>query len=324
MKTLRDIAGICEVSISTVSLVLNKPHKISKEVRDKVYKVIREVGYFKKKADRIQQIGLVFTWFKNYYFGEFYNEVLFGILEKASEIGFSTKIINNFDVEYAEICDVQGLILIGKIPNAYYKKAQKFKIPFINVGHPHPNFPDIPSVYFERTSDTKKIVEFIRSCGHRNIAVLNGETDPSDIISQEYLKAIEQTNPDYSEDLVFQTNYSEPQTVEIALNEIISHKPKITAVMCSNDMIAYNLYRAAKKYGTDIPNDISVTGYDFISSPSHLDLPPPKLTTVYGDRIHLGRQSVDLLFDQISGIKNKEKLIKLPGKVVIGDSVKRL
>ena len=79
MKTLQEIAKECNVSTSTVSLVLNKPYKISKGVREKVYDTIIRVGYFKEKGQNIRNMGVIFNNFYKDFFGDFYGEVTYGI-----------------------------------------------------------------------------------------------------------------------------------------------------------------------------------------------------------------------------------------------------
>ena len=94
--------------------------------------------------------------------------------------------------------------------------------------------------------------------------------------------------------------------------------------MCSNDLLAYQIYNCAEKYKIEIPKDISITGYDGLWAPRHLKLPQPRLTTVYTDRPTLGIKSVELLYAYIMNLPNKENLIKLTGQMVMGDSVLRI
>lgn len=325
MTTLQDIADKCGVSPSTVSLVLNKPNKISLPVRQKVYEAIVSEGYFKTNSDRIKQLGILCTNFKSYYFDTFYNEVLFGVLNKLAELKINARFLDGFDVEYSDIHDLQGLILIGKMPDHYLQKISKFKFPCVLAGHPSPKHPDLPTIYAERKEGTQQIVELLQSCGHQNIAVLTAEQDQGDIVLwQEFIETIEKGYPDFNEDHVFYADYNNTNTVEVAWNKIMSLKPKVTAVICGDDLLAYMAYKAAHKYEINIPNDISITGYDGLHFPAHIDTPEPKLTTVWMDRAKLGRQSVELLYSKLLNLPNLNKRIAIPGELRIGDSVKRV
>jgi len=324
MTTLKEIADKCDVSTSTVSLVLNKPYKISKDVRKKVYDSIIQMGYFKEKNQAIKQIGIVFDSFYKDFFGDFYSEVIYGILQKSSNLNFNIRILTDLNVDYYDIHDIQGLIFVGKTPNEFYEKVKQFRIPFINCGHPNYHHMEVPTAYLSRTLNTKNLVQFVMNCGHQNIAVIVGENDPKDIIRREFLDAIIEVKPDLDQSLIFEASYDEMQTVEIVWNKIMSHTPKITAVMCGNDLLAYYVYNCAKKYNIRIPDDISVTGFDGIHFPKFTNKPTPKLTTVYGNRIELGQRSIELIYSVLKGIPVEDKLILSHGNLVIGDSVSRI
>lgn len=324
MTTLKQIANQCNVSPSTVSLVLNKPHKISKDIRDKVYDVVIKMGYLKEHHHDLKQIGLVFNNFHKEFFGDFYSEVIYGILQKTAKLNANIRLFTDFDVDYYDIHDLQGLIFVGKTPDIYYEKAVKFKIPFVNCGHPNYRYPEVPTVYLSRTMNTINLVRFILNCGHKNIAYILGERDSKDIIRREFIDAIKENNPYFSPNQVFEANYDDIQTVEIVWNSIISSQPKITAVMCANDLLAYYLYTCARKYNYVIPEDISITGFDGIHFPRHIQEPSPSLTTVIGNRIDLGEKGLELLAGILQGTLPSEKLISLDGSLAIKNSVKRI
>jgi DNA-binding LacI/PurR family transcriptional regulator len=120
---------------------------------------------------------------------------------------------------------------------------------------------------------------------------------------------------------VFVADYEHLQTVDIVWSKILSSKPKYTAIMCVNDLIAYYVYELAERDHINIPEDISVTGFDGITFPRFVLPPQPSLTTAKGDRVYLGRKSVELLLD----LKPSElEHILLPSEIIVGKSVKRI
>ncbi|MFC1478655.1 LacI family DNA-binding transcriptional regulator [Candidatus Margulisiibacteriota bacterium] len=320
MSTLKDIAKKCGVSTAAVSLALNHPQKISREVREKIYAAIKETGYYKPK-DSINRIGVVFNGFRNFYSVEFYNEVIYGVLQKCADLKIDVRIMDHFDVEYSDIHDRQGFVFVGRVPDSFIANALKFKMPFVNAGHPSRSFPDIPCVYYERAEYTKVLVEFLLNCGHKNIALL---TSGNEIIDEEVLTTFAKVNPYFKEEFVFEADVYQIDTAEVILNKLLSFAPKITAVMCTTDLVAYLLYMLADKYKIKIPEDISVTGYDGITLPRFLPNPQPRLATVCTDPAEVGRQSVELLYSMALNLPVESEIIKLSGVFRPGNSVSRI
>lgn len=321
MATLKDIAAACNVSIAAVSTAINHPHKISSAVRQKILNKAQELNYFVDKVLKIQKILLVFDNYKNHFYGEYYNDVIFGITQRLSEQNLNFRILSDFKLDYADIYDYSGIIFVGKTPDAFLELAAKYKIPHVLAGHPNPNFP-VPVVYQDSANGLKQLLEFVKSCGHKNIAVLNGETNKNDIIWSEFSQTI--STAFIQKNLTFyQADYSMVQSVQISFTKILQNKKK-TLILCTNDLLAYYVYRVARKYNMRIPTDISVAGFDGILIPRFIDEPRPHLTTVVADRSELGRRSVDLLLQLLKEPKKTNILNHLPMQIRIGDSVRRL
>lgn len=322
MTKLKNIAEKCGVSISTVSTAINHPHKISPQVREKILDEIKRTGY-KIKKDKIKKIGLICNHFENYYFGDFYNEVIFGIMQEAMNQQIDIRILESPITDHSLIHEVNGVIFIGRSYKEDIEKIRKFNIPLVLAGHPNSETPNLPTIYFNRVQNTELLTTFLQNCGHSNIGVIYGETDPNDVIGNEFLDTIKKNLPDIKEDNIFKVNIHEIQTVEITWNKILSKIPKITALMCFSDLIAYYIYKCAQKYNVSIPEDISITGYDGLNIPRYLCTPNPSLTTVYCEKKELGIRSVNYLCKLIMN-ETKEKTIQLHGNLVIGDSICRI
>lgn len=323
MNTLKEIADKLNISVSTVSLAINKPHKISTEVRQKIYDVINEHGYKKTDKVNVENIGIVMSSISKYFGNEYYNEVLEGAFSAISQHKLNLKVFQDLKVDYSNIYGLQGMILLGKTDNDTYSKIQHYKLPAVSCGHPHPDYTNVTSIYHERTASTKLILDFLLSCGHENIAVIIGD-DPKDSIQKEFLDTIEQNNPHFKPELVFQADYENIQTVEILFNRITTLTPKITAIMCVNDLIAYYIYNYAEKYRIKIPDQISVTGFDGITIPRYLKKPEPALTTIISDRRQLGSQAVELLIQRVKNTGSTGTKVLIPGYLSIGSSVGRI
>ena len=328
MSTLKEIADLCNVSVSTVSLVLNKPEKISKDVRNQVFSTVIRLGYLVDRKVALKQVGVVFPNFYNDYFGDFYSTVIFGILKRAGELNVNLQIIPDLNRDFCDTHDLQGYILVGKTPDMVYEKAKQYKIPTVTCGHPNYRFRDDFYIYFSRFKNTISLMEHLVNKGHRHIAVLVGATDPLDIINQEFLSAIDEVLPNTTRHHIFYADYNDKSTVEIALSKITKSRKGYTALICGNDLLAYYVYQVANNHNLSIPADLSVTGYDGILFPRFVSEPSPRLTTVDCDCIDLGKRSLDLLADIIHCEKMKHpspsRSVLLEGKLRIGESVHRI
>ncbi|MDR1997132.1 MAG: LacI family transcriptional regulator [Candidatus Margulisbacteria bacterium] len=321
MATLKDIAQACNVSVSAVCTAINHPQKISKEVREKIINKARELHYFVDKTIKAQKVLLVFDNYKNYFYGEYYADVIFGITQRLSEQGIDFRILSDFRVDYAEIYDYSGLIFVGRAPDAFLERARKYKMPHVLAVNPNANYPT-PAVYQDSAHGLAQLIEYVKSCGHKNIAVLTGETDHHDIVWNEFYSVLSGA---FSKKnlMLYQADYGLVQSIEIAFSKFLRDRKK-TLLFCSNDLLAYYVYKAARKYGVNIPKDISVTGFDGISFPRFMAAPQPALTTVQADRTVIGSQVVDLLIQLLNDPRKVKLLNRLPMQICIGDSVRRL
>lgn len=322
MKTLKEIANLCDVSESTVSLALNKPYKISTQVRSKIYTLIQKEGY-SKLTNKIQNFGIVVSDLAHVCSNEFYGEVIQGILAEAGESNLQTRFLTDLDMDYYSIHNLQGFIFLGKQPDEYYSKLIKYRVPIVSCGSPpHEDIP-VTSVYIEREEVGGMLSNYLVSCGHKNIAVLLGD-HPNDYINTEFLRGIIKNNPFFKDEMVYVADYDNYDTVEIVVNQIMSHSPHITAVICGNDLLAYYFYRFAERYGLTIPGDISITGFDAIKLPRFINAPTPTLTTATGDKRLLGRKALQILKERYLDLLGCQQYIKIPSSLVIGGSVGRL
>ncbi|MDR1452729.1 MAG: LacI family transcriptional regulator [Candidatus Margulisbacteria bacterium] len=320
MATLKDIAKACGVSVSAVCTAINHPQKISRKMREKILNKARELNYFSEHSLKVQKILLVFNNYKNHYYGEYYTDVIFGITQRLSELGLDFRILSEFERDYGEIYDYNGIIFVGRTPGAFLELARKYRMPHVQAGHSNADFP-APVVLQDTGGGLSQLCEFIKNCGHKSVALFTGETDKKDTIWNEFYKIVSAAFLPKNVTL-YQADYNMIQSVEIAFAKFLRDRKK-TLILCSSDLLAYYIYRAVRKYGVNIPKDISVTGFDGISFPRFVDEPRPQLTTVWTDRAALGARAVDLLLRLLRREK-VDLLNRLPMQIRIGDSVRRI
>ncbi|MCK5154325.1 MAG: substrate-binding domain-containing protein, partial [Spirochaetales bacterium] len=102
------------------------------------------------------------------------------------------------------------------------------------------------------------------------------------------------------------------------LDELLSLKPVVSAVFCVNDLIAFQLMKAAQKRDVLIPGDLSFVGFDNISFPTESDI---ILTSVGQEFDQIGKACVKLLWDQIESGNDESPSFIVPTTLKIGQTV---
>jgi DNA-binding LacI/PurR family transcriptional regulator len=325
MSKLKDIAKACNVSISTVSLAIHKPHRISREKKDEILRKAQELGYFSKNKT-VTRVLIVFKDFFKCYMGDYYNSVIYGILEVLHKENITIQILSNFDVAYEQIYENNGIIFVGKVPPEFLASALNFKMPFVLCGHPDDQN-KYPAVHFDVQKGLHELLDYLISSGHKKIGQIVGQASHEDFFYKTLVGTFQETMSHNqlsgAEKMITTCDYDNLQTVEIALNKLLKQNP--TAICCADDHIAYISYNILKRWNIKIPDDISLTGFDDIRLSSFLEPPRPSLTTVSSDPINLGRTAVSQLKKMIlSPNSSGQKHIILPVHLKIGASVKRI
>ncbi len=330
--TLKDIAEKVGVSESTVSRVLNGIPKASKETREEIFRVARELNYTPNEVARslvtkkTNTIGLIISDLSNLYF----SMVADGIESIVAQNDYSLIISTTGGKEQEELKyirifkekRVDGLIYIsGKMPQSCEQALQNLDIPVVVVSrHIHS---DLPSVHIDNVQESIKAVQYLIDLGHRNIAMISG--DYKDIESgalrvKGYKKALEKNNIEFDSDLVFEGDFKIDSGIE-AMKKILKLKPRPTAVFVGSDEMAVGAIKTIKNAGLKVPDDISIIGFDnnIIARVSD-----PELTTVGQPESEIGETAMQMLHKLIQGEDVKEINVYLPCKLIKRESTASL
>ncbi len=139
-----------------------------------------------------------------------------------------------------------------------------------------------------------KAVKHLVTAGHRNIGLIGSEPDSYPSIAerrQGYLAALTQHNlKPFIEDSVL----DRPEAYE-ATKRLIARCPEITAIFACNDNVAIGVVNALQDTGLQVPNQVSVIGFDNIDLAQELK---PALTTMHVDKVLMGIVAVRHLMDR--------------------------
>ncbi|MCM3542568.1 LacI family DNA-binding transcriptional regulator [Priestia megaterium] len=332
MTTIKDIARVAGVSVTTVSRALNGYSDVNEKTRQKIAAVARELDYSPNTLARglvmqkSKTIGLLVSGISRESVKDnFTFEVLCGVNERASTLGydlilFNTNTMMQREKTYTQLCRerrVDGAIIQGiKKEDPYLKEVVESDIPCVLVDIPvHSN--SVGYVTTDNALGAKKAVEHLASLGHKHIGMINGHEDA--FVSQErlngYREALKECGLSFRSEWVVSGNFEEKKA-EKATRELINRHKEVTAIFCASDLMALGALKACKELGLHVPKEMSIVGYDNIVLASYSS---PNLTTVGQAVYEIGYEAADLLIEMLEGKETNMKRY-LDTKLIIRES----
>lgn len=329
--TIKDIAREAGVSITTVSRVLNnKEEGMSKETREKVLRVIEKVNYQPNQlarslvTKRSKMLGLIVPNISN----PFFPELCRGAEDEANKSNYSLIICNSDDQSekeenYLRLLkeqQVDGILLSSKDQLSQTSKIQlqDSKTPFIIFDRGEESNQH-PGVFLDNEKGGYLAGQHLIQLGHTQIACLTGPTNINN--SQKRLagfqRALKEASIELPESFILTGDFQMDTAYRIA-KEFLPNNT-VTAIFASNDLMACGIYQAAHEIGIQIPEQLSIIGFDDIPLITALI---PKLTTVRQNTYEMGRKAIELLINEIEH-KPSEGVIFEP-TLVVRESTKKI
>ncbi|GHU83497.1 LacI family transcriptional regulator [Clostridia bacterium] len=328
--TIKKIAELAGVSASTVSRIINSPDNsfASKEVRDRVWAVIREYEYVpNQNAKRLKNniaskghnslvciLGRTKTINENPFFEQIARAVEQHSL--SMEVVVSNILV---DAENSSTTDdavgLRNAIVIGRIKDTQIKTIAKQYKNVVYVGRNELDAP-FDQVICDGKEATQKVMELLFKNKHKSIAYF-GET-ADEVRFKGYSDAMKKSFAKPADMYIFNV----PHTAEggyLAADQLIKQKKSMpTAVFCASDSIAIAAMRRFRESRIKIPEDISVVGMDNIELSAYVS---PMLTTVEMPAIEMGNIAVSILLDRINKGHKLPIKIMLPSKLIERETV---
>lgn len=309
--TISEVAAKAQVSIKTVSRVINNEAGVRQATKDKVQAAMTELNYRPSQAARSLastqsfQIGFIYDNPNAYYIIDMQN----GILQTCREQNFEL-LIHPCDARSENIIDeilylikrsnLDGLVLTPPLSENQQLifELQKKNVKFVRVISGRGSEESAGQcVYINDRSASFAITEYLVGLGHKDIAFICG--DPEHKSSHErfegYQQALAQNKIALNGDFVVDGEYSFESGVNGA-KHLLSLNKKPSAIFASNDEIAAGALFACRLEGIDIPKQISIVGFE--NSPFSRQT-WPKLTTAAQPTTEIARSATELLLKQI-------------------------
>lgn len=332
--TIRDIAREANVSIATVSNVINNKGRVSEETRALIEELIRKYNYTPNLAARSLKnknshlISVVVPYLTKGQFEDnpFFWQVMSGIETGASSKNFHVMLSamsNSPDMSFIKERQLDGIVVVGVHESSeHYLAILELDIPCVFMD----SFISAPEVYQVNSDDRwggYLGTRYLISLGYDRIILVSGvERDIDErfgVIYQRwsgYKQALEEANIPYQPELVIKAGNTMLGGYHAA-QKVVSLLDKKTAIFVLSDIAAMGLIRGLNELGISVPRDVSVMGYDDIF---YADFMVPSLTTIRQDIFNKGKQAVKLLLAQIENRDIEEKSLLLPVELKIRES----
>ncbi|GHH97829.1 LacI family DNA-binding transcriptional regulator [Neobacillus kokaensis] len=333
MVTIYDIAKKANVSAMTVSRVINNSDKISKQTREKVEAIIKELNYIPNSSARsliskkTNILSLMITDIAN----PFFTSVARGAEDKALQMGYQLLLCNsdeNIEKEskYIDMLISTGTdgVLIAPASDLSKKnihKLTKYKIPFVLIDRYISDL-KCDQVLSDNETTTRKLIEHLIELGHKRIAIING---PLDIATsrerhQAFCDTLTLHGLEVNKNWIHQSElFRDSDVTDIVSNLLeLPAEKRPTAIFATNNFLGLNTVKALKKHKINIPEDIAVVCYDGVPNYTENE---PFLTAAEQPSYNFGYLGAQMLIERIENTcPEVPRKIVLPAELYIRES----
>ncbi len=327
--TIIDVARAANVSVSTVSRVINNKDDVSEATYRRVNDVIAELGYAQSLAARSMRshrtdvIGMLLPDIDD----PFSVEVMRGVNRAIIEASYDLLIYTNGEIrknnsanwerKYVALLNsnvTDGVIIVTPMADQFASAS-----PVVSID-PNRNSPSGPAVLSTNFHGAKEATEYLIELGHRRIGYIGGRKDLLSAVRRQggYEEALKEVGISPLPELVMAGDYTADTGYEQATVLLSLGEPP-TAIFAANDQSALGVLRAAEALDVRVPDDLSVVGYDNIPDASYLGL-----TTVDQHIRQMGYVGTQMLFTLIRGNELESPTFKVDSELIIRDSCKPL
>lgn len=335
--TLKEIAKRADVSISTVSRIMNSLDDsfASKEVRDRVWAIIKETGYVPNQSARELKrnknstlskntgtLTCILGRNKNMEDNPFFAQVARAVEQQALSRGYSISIsysvfdINNRDlISLVESSKTDGAIVLGRFSD----EAMRFlELHYKNLVYVGRNVIDSAwnQIICDGYEATQTALEYLISRGHQRIGYI-GEIE-NEIRYNAYVDTMHKHGLEFDTNLIIVSQHNGVGGYQGADEMLKKAKLLPTAVFCATDVSAIAAMRRFVEAGIKIPQQLSIISIDNIELSGFVS---PMLTTVEMPIIEMGNMAVDTLINHINKCYKLPIRIYFPNRLIIRESV---
>ncbi len=319
--TIKDVAQKAGVSPSTVSRVISKNPRISKETSDKINAIMEEMGYYPNAIarslanNRTGTIGVIMpTTSEEIFLNPFFPEALRGIAKAAAKANYDLLLSTNSEKD-EELKVIQNLIRGSKIDGIILMSSKiddenidylcSIEFPFSLIGTPNKHISQTNHVDNDNFQATYELTMHMISAGRKKIAMIAGDerlTVTKNRVNG-YKRALKESGLKFSKDLLFIGSFDEKTGTQYGgiIGEL---KDRPDAVIATDDLVAMGTLRAFRTLGINVPEDIALASFNNSMLSKYSEI---SLTSVDINSATLGKEAMELVVNAIeNGVKGNK------------------
>ena len=339
--TIDDVASDAQCSTATVSRALNEPDRVSSKTRSRILESVEKLGYKPNLRASLLAKGsaggnICFLLSNRRFIHSVHAHMLQGAASRAqaehiqvlySTCSYSPDLPSN-QIELPKILSVRGIIDGMIVAGTNYANIipvlESTGLPFVVFGN---NFVNTSSkllknaVYSNDEGGGYQATKHLIKLGHKKIRYIGDINLPWYIRRfNGYKKAMKEAGL-LEFPAVGSFKNDEMQMGITAVETLIANNDEFSALFVAGDIAAVGAIRALKNVGLEVPNDVSIVGYN---DEEAAQLSEPMLTTISVPKEEIGAQCVDMLRELIKGDRFKPHAKILNTELIVRDSTQVL
>jgi LacI family transcriptional regulator len=331
---IKDIAERVGVSPTTVSLVLNNKPGAGEDLRDRILKTARELGYQAQRSAQGGSLCLLHIARHGHTVNRdhdvFIADYIEGLSQGAKQAGFSLEIVTfkpsaiEQIIQAAADKSADGFIVLGtELSREDIEAFAPLRKPltFIDTYHDFLNF---DFVDMNNEDSIFLLLQHLYGMGHKSIGFVKGAVETRNFRLREegFVSGLRSLGIEADRSFIIAVDQTFHGAHDDMKALLASGRSLPTAFVCANDIIASGCLKAFREAGIRVPEDLSVVGFDDLPLSSIVD---PPLTTIQVSKAQIGRMAVQLVVERIRGDPEMPSVkVLIGGRLVERRSVRRI
>jgi len=314
MATIYEVSKLAGVSLATVSRVMNNSGKVTPKTREKVLAAIAELDYRPNSmaqslaSRRSNSVGILIPELYGPFFGLMLSSVEAELRKAGKRViitaGHSDDVNEKECVEFLLGSSCDALILhVYSLSHEYLVELNKGPVPIILLNSYVPEMAD-QCIHLDNEHGGYIATRTLLDLGHRELAYISGPHWKIDSFKRlaGHKRALQEYGVDINEQLIIEGDFEEASGKE-SMQQLLQQGIPFTGLVCANDEMAAGAMDVAREQGLNVPDDISVIGYDDVFFTNYLQ---PKLSSI-GCRIsEMGQMAAHCVLKKAYGENNLE------------------
>jgi len=328
MATIVDVANAAQVSVATVSRVLNGKSTLESEKAKRVLQAVKDLQYVPNSTARNlrRNVSRVILVLVPNITNPYYAHIVSGIGDAARQQGYSTLLCNTQGDQRQEERvlrhlarrQADGAILLATELGSEWLRPYAQLYPIVQCSEYDPDV-KIPRVTIDNYQAVREIMAYLRDLGHTRIGIISSKNQYSStaLRMRAYRDALEEMGLPVQEEYIRSAavDYTFGSGFEAARG-LLSQEMRPTALFCISDMLALGAIASAQEMGFRVPEDVTVIGFDDVE---HTTMFHPYVTTMVQPCYDIGFQAMETL-GQLLGQQDVPLKKLLPHRLIVRES----